>query len=65
MVCQFAVNVTVPPDAAVRLLKYTLPLSPFTHFVDVLLIADAGLELVPHFAVEVLSPLVTVQPANV
>ena len=62
---QFAVNVTLPFAVDVRFLKHTFPVAPFMHLVDGLLIVVDGLEPVPHFAVDVLSPLVTVQPANV
>ena len=61
---QFAVSVTLP-SVERRFLKYTLPEGPFAHFVLALEIEVEGLDVVPHFAVEVSSPLDTVHPVNV
>ena len=62
---QFAVSVIDPPAVAVKFLKETLPVAPLTHLAEELVSDVDGEAVVPHFAVDVFNPLVTVQPVKV
>ena len=62
---QFALSVTAPFATDVRLRNQTSPDAPLTHFVVELVSGVEGEDVLPHFAVLVFSPLVTVHPVNV